>query len=132
MPTKETEVATLIGQLSSILTRLQGEPASPFNTEIEVALSDARNMILDQEKQIGAYDLVATDLVELGVQHVYHHSDSDGARINVKVEKNTKGFNYEATVTGAKSVDEAIGLLKDAENKLQAAYTQVVSSAPQA
>jgi len=55
-------------------------------------------------------------------QHVYHHSDSDGARINVKVEKNTKGFNYEATITGAKTVDEAIALLKDAEGKLQAAY----------
>ena len=30
-------------------------------------------------------------------QHVYHHYDNDGARINVKVEKNTKGYNYEAT-----------------------------------
>lgn len=55
-------------------------------------------------------------------QHIYHHSDSDGARINVKVEKNTKGFNYEATVTGAKSVDEAIALLRDAQAQLQATF----------
>ncbi len=55
-------------------------------------------------------------------QHIYHHSDNDGARINVKVEKNTKGFNYEATVTGAKTVDEAIALLKEAQQKLQATY----------
>ena len=52
-------------------------------------------------------------------QHIYHHSDNDGARINVKVEKNTKGFNYEATVTGAKSVEEAIALLKEAQAKLE-------------
>jgi hypothetical protein len=55
-------------------------------------------------------------------QHVYHHSDSDGARITVKVEKNTKGFNYEVAVSGAKTVDEAIELLKDAQQKLQTAY----------
>ncbi len=55
-------------------------------------------------------------------QHIYHHSDSDGARINVKVEKNTKGFNYEATVTGAKTVEEALSLLKEAQQKLQAEF----------
>jgi hypothetical protein len=55
-------------------------------------------------------------------QHIYHHSDSDGAHINLKIERNSRGFNYEATVTGAKSVDEAIALLKDAESKLAAAY----------
>ena len=57
-------------------------------------------------------------------QHVYHHNDSDGARINVKVEKNSRGFNYEATVTGAKTVDEALSLLKDAEEKLRLQFTQ--------
>lgn len=55
-------------------------------------------------------------------QHIYHHSDNDGPRINVKVEKNSRGFNYEATVTGAKTVEEALNLLKDAEAKLSAAY----------
>lgn len=55
-------------------------------------------------------------------QHVYHHSDSDGVRINVKVEKNTKGFNYEATVTGAKTVDEAMTALKAAQGALEAQY----------
>lgn len=55
-------------------------------------------------------------------QHVYHHSDSDGARVYVKVERNTKGFNYEASVTGAKTVDEAMAMLQDAEAKLRAVY----------
>ena len=57
-------------------------------------------------------------------QHVYHHNDSDGARINVKVEKNSRGFNYEATITGAKTVDEATALLKDAEEKLRLQFTR--------
>jgi hypothetical protein len=55
-------------------------------------------------------------------QHIYHHSDSDGVRINVKVEKNTKGFNYEATVTGAKTVEEAMLALKDAQYRLEEQY----------
>jgi len=55
-------------------------------------------------------------------QHIYHHSDSDEPRVSVKVEKNTKGFNYEVSVSGSKTVDEALSLLKDAQAKLQAAY----------
>ncbi len=55
-------------------------------------------------------------------QHIYHHNDSDGVRINVKVEKNTKGFNYEATVTGAKTVEEAMLALKDAQYRLEETY----------
>jgi hypothetical protein len=55
-------------------------------------------------------------------QHIYHHNDSDGARVNVKVERNSRGFNYEATVTGAKTVEEAMALLMDAEAKLRAKY----------
>lgn len=55
-------------------------------------------------------------------QHIYHHNDSDGVHINVKVEKNTKGFNYEATVTGAKTVEEAMLTLKDAQYRLEEQY----------
>ena len=55
-------------------------------------------------------------------QHIYHHSDSDGAKVSVKVEKNTKGFNYEASVSGAKTVEEAMALLVDAQKKLQAQF----------
>lgn len=55
-------------------------------------------------------------------QNIYHHYDNDGARVSVKVEKNTKGFNYEASVSNAKSVDEAMAMLKDAQMKLQAEF----------
>ena len=55
-------------------------------------------------------------------QHIYHHSDNDGVRITVKVEKNTKGFNYEASVTGAKTVEEALQVLTEAQTRLQSIY----------
>lgn len=57
-------------------------------------------------------------------QHVYHHTVSDGPRINVKVEKNSRGYNFEVTVTGAASVDEALALVADAEKRLAAQYGQ--------
>lgn len=55
-------------------------------------------------------------------QHIYHHDVNDGPRINVKAERNTKGYNYEATVTGAKTVEEGMALLNDAIAKLEAQY----------
>lgn len=54
--------------------------------------------------------------------HFYHHYDNDGARVTVKVERNTKGYNWEAAVTGAKTVDEAMVLLEDAEAKLRTKF----------
>ena len=55
-------------------------------------------------------------------QHIYHHNDADGPRFNVKAERNTKGYNYEATVTGAKSINEALTLLNEAIAQLEAQY----------
>lgn len=58
------------------------------------------------------------------VQHVYHHYDNDGARINVSFERNSRGVNFSATVTGGKSVDESIGLLVEAQEKLTAMFQE--------
>ena len=55
-------------------------------------------------------------------QHVYYHNDSDGPRVSVKAEKNSKGFNFEAHVQGCKTVDEAMSLLTEATEKLAAEY----------
>lgn len=62
-----------------------------------------------------------------GPQHVYHHSDNDGPKVYVKVEKNSKGYNWEATVTGVRSVDEALDMLQEAETGLKAMYGEAVS-----
>lgn len=63
-------------------------------------------------------------MTEPNEQHVYHHYDNDGARITVKVEKNSRGFNYEASVSGAKTIDEAMDLLTKTQEKLNTYYGQ--------
>ena len=53
-------------------------------------------------------------------QHIYHHNDTDGARVNVSAERNTKGWNYSATVVSAKTPAEAIQLLAETLAHLEA------------
>ena len=57
-------------------------------------------------------------------QHIYHHNDSDGVRINVSVEQNSRSTKYGATVVGAKTVEEAIRLLKETKEKLDKEYAE--------
>ena len=57
-------------------------------------------------------------------QHIYHHYDNDGPRVTIKLEKNTRGFNYEIAVSGAKTVDEALALLAEAKTKLNDGVTE--------
>lgn len=54
--------------------------------------------------------------------HVYHHSEPAEPRVNVKVERNTKGYNYEATVVNARTPEEALALLRTTIQKLQVEY----------
>jgi hypothetical protein len=56
------------------------------------------------------------------VQHIYHHYENDGARVTAKVERNSKGYNWEASVSGAKTVDEAMALLAEAEKNLRSKF----------
>ena len=55
-------------------------------------------------------------------QHTYVRNVPAEPTINVKVEKNSRGFNYEVTVVGASSVAQAMSLIQDAELKLKAEY----------
>lgn len=43
-------------------------------------------------------------------------------KINVKIEKNSKGYNWEVTVTNADTVDEALEIIHDADQKLRQQY----------
>lgn len=71
-------------------------------------------------------------------QHVYHHSEENVTTLNIGIEKNTKGFNWSVTVVGAKSVEEAIQLISEANFALKKSYgddntkpmTDVISTAP--
>jgi ribosome-associated translation inhibitor RaiA len=62
---------------------------------------------------------VITGKIEHEVRHI---SDIDSLRVAMKVEKNSRGYNFEASVSGGKTVDEALAALKDAEAKLRATW----------
>ena len=57
-------------------------------------------------------------------QHVfYHHEKAEYLPVvSVTIEKNTKGFNYSASVSGCATVEQAMQLLNDAADKLAARY----------
>ncbi len=56
--------------------------------------------------------------------HHYHHSENAPApvKVNAKVEQNSRGLNYEVTVTGASTPEEAARLAKEAMQRLKAEF----------
>ena len=54
--------------------------------------------------------------------HVYHHYDRTPPSITVKAERNSKGWNYEAAVSGCESVEQAMELLIRATQALESQY----------
>jgi hypothetical protein len=57
-------------------------------------------------------------------QHIYHHSN-ETPTVYVKVEKNSKGYNWEVSVSNCKTIDEAVSLLKEAEAKLAKSFGEL-------
>jgi hypothetical protein len=57
-------------------------------------------------------------------RHIYHHNDNAPV-IFAKVEKNSKGYNFEASVGGCSTVEEALTLLATAMARLESIYGQV-------
>jgi len=62
-----------------------------------------------------------SDLQWANEQHLYHHNDGR-IKINVSIERNTKGYNWSIDVSNAATVDEAIAQLEDGRAKLAALY----------
>lgn len=58
-----------------------------------------------------------------GGQHVYHHYDSPTPKISVEVERNSRGYNYKAGISGCRSVAEAISILRETIRQVQAEIT---------
>ena len=54
-------------------------------------------------------------------QNVYYHNDAT-PKVAMKVERNSRGFNYEASVSNCASVEEAMALLSNAEQHLRKTY----------
>jgi len=58
-------------------------------------------------------------------QHIFHHSE--GIKLNLSVEKNSRGYNYSATVTNSATVEEAMTVLKDAVSRLRKEFEVIES-----
>lgn len=59
-------------------------------------------------------------------QHVYYHHEEQGPRVTLKIEKNSRGVNWEVSIVQARTVDEGMELLREAETKLRAEYGEAV------
>jgi len=55
-------------------------------------------------------------------QHIYHHNDGV-LKVSMKVERNSRGVNWEVSVSNSSSVDECLAVLEDAEKKLRSKYS---------
>lgn len=56
------------------------------------------------------------------VVHHYHHSVDNGPSLTIKGERNTKGWNVEIGVSGARTVEEAVKLLDDLKAQAEARF----------
>ena len=50
---------------------------------------------------------------------VIHRTEPASPTVNVKLEKNSRGTNYECTVVGARSPEEAERLLRDLRDRME-------------
>ncbi len=55
-------------------------------------------------------------------QHVWHHQDQAGTRINTTLEKNTKGYNFSIVVVNAVDPDQALDLIEQTRAELALRY----------
>jgi len=54
--------------------------------------------------------------------HHFHHNDLRNPTISVKIERNTKGYNFEVNIAGANSTPEALQLLDTMVMELEQRY----------
>lgn len=54
--------------------------------------------------------------------HFFYHLSELPPRVNVKIEKNSRGYNWEVTILNAPTPDCAIEMLEDAKAKMASLY----------
>ena len=59
--------------------------------------------------------------------HVYNHYDQAPMLIHVEVTKNTKGYNWTASVSNATSEVDALSMLDKLNENLKAQYGEVAT-----
>jgi hypothetical protein len=62
----------------------------------------------------------------LGAQHVVHSWADSGPKLSLKAEKNSKGYNWEVSISSAKDVDEAMRMLAETDARLKTQFASPV------
>ena len=55
-------------------------------------------------------------------QTIYHVNVKNPPTINMKVEKNSRGYNFEVSIQGAETIEQALQIIEDAEKQLNEKY----------
>jgi hypothetical protein len=63
-----------------------------------------------------------TTSIKIADVKVFHIQDKAEMKVNVKIEKNSKGYNWEVTVTSAPNTAVAIAEIVKADAELAAIY----------
>lgn len=90
--------------------------------EVQQSIVDLTNQLMDPGDEFGLTDRPAPNHIApvTGLTEV--------PTISVKIERNSKGFNYEASVSGARTAQELSQLLREAHNVVRAEITQTIQA----
>jgi hypothetical protein len=81
-----------------------------------------KETMLNEMIKVIRFQLYNGDLDEVSKdQHTFHHND-ENPRITVKVEKNSRGVNWEVSISNATDPDIALSLLHETETRIKAIY----------
>jgi len=89
------------------------EKVASLGTELGQAKESWQNCVSERDELQGQVDAHES--------HVYHHQDATPV-VHVKVERNSRSINWEASVTVVGSPDEAISLLGKTTDSLRRTY----------
>lgn len=94
----------------------------PETVTISTELESLRAMVASQQEEIaGLKEWVHELQVPDSVQVLRHEYGGSPDKVRIKLERNSKGINWEISATGA-TVDEALTLIAEAKAKIEGTY----------
>lgn len=95
----------------------------PETVTISTELDSLRAMVASQQEEIaGLKEWVHELQVPDSVQVLRHEYGGSPDKVRIKLERNSKGINWEISATGA-TVDETLALIAEAKAKVEGAYS---------
>lgn len=103
-----------------------GDPvafATSTETPIASELESLRAMVASQQEEIAGLKAWVRELqTPDSIQVLRHEYGGSPDKVRIKLERNSKGINWEISATGA-TVDETLALIAEAKAKVEGAYS---------